>query len=267
MESKPVSIFVSKFRVASALSVLCITVLSACTPVTSDSVTRDGVFDPYEQGNRARHKFNKSLDKAILRPVGIGYTKVMPDDVEIMVGNFGSNLSEPSNLVNHALQGDLKGFGVNLYRFVVNSTLGFGGLFDVAGSVGVAEDDTNFGETLHTWGANEGAYIELPVLGPSTERDAVGKVVDLFTNPLSGVLEKPEKYAGPTAKAADAIGSRGRFTDTVDSVLYESADSYAQLRLLHLQNRRFELGASGEDDYLDPYSDPYSDPYEDPYEN
>lgn len=253
--------FATRFGILGLISVLGVVSVTACSPVDPSAVTRDGFYDPYEKANRSRHKFNKSLDKAILRPVGVGYTKIVPDDIETMVGNFGANLSEPSNLVNHVLQGDLKGFGTNFYRFLINSTLGFGGLFDVAADVGVGEDDTDFGETLHVWGAPEGAYLESPVFGPSTTRDSVGRVVDLITNPLSGVLPSPEKYAGPVARAADKLGSRGRFSDTVDSLLYESADSYAQLRLFYLQNRRFELGGNADDTYLDPYSDPYGDPY------
>ena len=225
------------------------------------------MFDPYEASNRETHEFNKSLDRALLRPVGTGYANTVPEDIQIMVGNFGDNLSEPSMAVNHLLQGDLKAVAVNLSRFLVNSTLGFGGLFDVAADFGVNEDETDFGETLHVWGAPEGAYIELPVLGPSNERDAIGEFVDLFTDPMSYVLPKPEKYYGTAARLVAKVGDRGRFAGTVDSILYESADSYAQGRLLYTQNRRYELGGSGSDTYVDPYEDPYSDPYFDPYED
>lgn len=230
-------------------------------------MTAGGVFDPYEAANRQTHEFNRTLDRTLLRPAGKGYAAVVPEDIQDRVGNFADNLSEPSHAVNHALQGDVEAAVVNLYRFVVNSTLGLGGLFDAAGEFDVNGEDTDFGETLHVWGAPEGAYVELPLLGPSNERDAVGEVVDLFTDPLSYVLPKPEKYYGTAAKLVDRVGDRGRYADTVDSLLYESADSYAQARLLYTQNRRFELGGGGSDAYVDPYSDPYSDPYYDPYED
>ena len=138
-------------------------------------------------------------------------------------------------------------------RFVINSTLGFGGLFDVASDFGIEDHETDFGETLHVWGAGEGAYVELPFLGPSTQRDAVGKVVDLFTNPLSYTLDDPESYYGPVASVASGLGNRGRFSDTIDSILYDSADSYAQARLIYLQNRRFELGQEDQGAEIDPF--------------
>jgi len=226
--------------------------VAACTPVDTAQIDERGVFDPYEQQNRKVHRFNVGLDRAILRPAGNGYVSVVPQPVQTGVGNLGSNLSEPSSFVNHVLQADMEGAGTNFFRFLLNSTLGIAGVFDVASAMGIPEDESDFGETLHVWGAPEGAYVELPALGPSNERDATGKVVDLFTDPLSYVLPKPEKYLGTAARAADAVGSRGRFADTVDSVLYDSADSYAQARLFYLQNRRFELGIETEDTYIDP---------------
>lgn len=226
--------------------------VAACTPVDTAQIDERGVFDPYEKQNRKVHRFNVGLDRTILRPAGNGYVSVVPQPVQTGVGNLGSNLSEPSSFVNHVLQADMEGAGTNFFRFLLNSTLGIAGLFDVASAMGIPEDESDFGETLHVWGAPEGAYVELPALGPSNERDATGKVVDLFTDPLSYVLPKPEKYLGTAARAADAVGSRGRFADTVDSVLYDSADSYAQARLFYLQNRRFELGIETEDTYIDP---------------
>jgi len=159
------------------------------------------------------------------------------------------------------MQGDLKGVGLATLRFVTNTILGFGGLVDAAAELEMPEHDTDFGETLYKWGVGEGPYIELPVVGPSTARNTAGKVVDLFTNPLSYTVDSPEKYYGTAAGVAARLGDRGRYSDTIDSILYESADSYAQARLIYLQNRRFELGDDAVDDGLDPYSDPYEDPY------
>jgi phospholipid-binding lipoprotein MlaA len=122
--------------------------------------------------------------------------------------------------------------------------------------MGVAGKKTDFGETLHVWGVGEGYYLELPLLGPSTARDALGEVVDSVINPIGVLLPKPERYVGTLAKVASKIGDRARYSETVDSVLYDSADGYAQARLLYLQNRRYELGqTAGEDDFEDPYAE------------
>ncbi|MEM8578611.1 MAG: VacJ family lipoprotein [Pseudomonadota bacterium] len=244
-------------------------VLGACSGGPG-GVQPGGINDPYEASNRKIHAFNRSLDRGLVRPAARGFTTVLPDDIEDSVGNFATNLAQPSVVVNSVLQGDFRGAGLSTVRFLTNSVLGFGGLFDAAAEFNLPEHDTDFGETLHVWGVGEGAYVELPVLGPSTTRDTVGRVVDLFTNPLTYNLPEPERYYSTGAAVASRLSDRGRFTDTVDSILYESADSYAQARLIYLQNRRFELGAQTDDSSLDPYSDdpfadPYADPYEDPY--
>ncbi len=122
--------------------------------------------------------------------------------------------------------------------------------------------EADFGQTLYTWGVSEGAYGEIPIVGPATNRRAAGMLVDLFTNPLSYVLPDPEKYYGTGASIASRLSDRGRYSDTVDSILYESADSYSQLQSLYYQNRRFRLGKGGSGSYVDPYSDPYEDPYD-----
>jgi phospholipid-binding lipoprotein MlaA len=234
------------------------------------AVTRDGISDPFEERNRNVHEFNKAVDRAVLRPLSRGYTRAVPEDLRLVADNFASNLSAPGLVVNNLLQGNFKGALTNTYRFAINSTIGFAGLVDVGDITGVPEVDTDFGETLHVWGAKEGHYVELPFRGPSTQRDAVGHVVDLFTNPLSTVLSGTQNEIRIGAQALDVVADRGRFGDTIDSVLYDSADSYAQSRLIYLQNRRFTLGRSGEATYDDPYAsgqaDAYDDPYEDPYE-
>ena len=229
-------------------------VLAACS-APDTAITRSGdVWDPYEQGNRKVHAFNRGLDRAIVRPASRGYSGLLPDEIEDSIGNVAENLSMPAVFVNAVLQGDMRTAGLATTRFLVNSVLGMGGMFDVASDFQVAEAEADFGETLHVWGVREGAYIELPVLGPSTERDAVGKVVDLFTNPLSYTLPSPENSYGTIASAASRLSDRGRYSDTIDSILYESADSYAQARLIYLQNRRFELGQSDQSAEIDPFA-------------
>jgi len=251
-------------------------VVSACAQTTREEQANGAVFDPYEDNNRAIHNFNRGVDQYLFRPASKGYVKVFPDPMVTSFNSFARNLSLPGQAVDYLLQGKPKESGIALFRFAVNSTVGFAGLADPATDFEIPQVDTDFGETLHVWGVGEGPYIELPFYGPSTARDTVGVVVNLFTNPVDFAPTRPVNNLGLYAEIVRRMGDRGRFSDTVDSILYDSADSYAQARLIYLQNRRFELAADDEDAYLGLYADPYSDsadpyavdaldPYEDPY--
>jgi phospholipid-binding lipoprotein MlaA len=231
--------------------------LSACSPAPIDG----SLNDPYESVNRQIHDFNKDLDTALLRPAGQAAAD-LPDFVRLPVANFADNVGLPGAVLNGVLQLDIEGVTKNTLRFLINSTVGVLGLFDPAGAIGIDEEETDFGETLAVWGVPEGAYVELPVLGPSTERDAVGQIVDFIIDPLDQVGRPPMLDYGTASRVADIVITRGTFGDTLDSILYESADSYAQSRLFYLQNRRFELGQSGGDTVVDPYADGFVDPYE-----
>lgn len=239
--------------------------ITACTNPTDEQRAAGGLFDPHETGNRKVHQLNLVIDKKLFRPASHGYISVIPEPFVESIGAFANNLSMPRVFVNGLLQGDLKTAGLALVRFGLNSTVGIGGLIDVATGVEIPEADADFGETLYVWGVKEGAYLELPLFGPSTERDAAGLLVDFFLNPLSYYVHNPVKNGGPIAEVLDKMGKRGRYSATVDSILYESADSYAQARLIYLQNRRFELAGSDPDAYFGADTDPYADPYEDPY--
>lgn len=238
--------------------------LTACATYQDPATRTDGFNDPYETQNRAIHEFNKGFDTNLVQPVSQAYA-VVPEEIRNTVNNFSENLSMPGVAINSLLQADFKGVGLATVRFVMNSTLGLAGFFDPASEFGIPEHTTDFGETLAVWGAGEGAYIELPILGPSTQRDAIGFFTDFFTNPLTfaTINSSPERFVPPTAYVGARLNDRDQFRGTIDSVLYDSADSYAQSRSIYLQNRRFELegGGSVEDDPLDPYTDPYVDPY------
>jgi phospholipid-binding lipoprotein MlaA len=213
--------------------------------------------DPIEPFNRKVHAFNKAIDQTVLRPVTAsqGGTR----EVGERLGDFADNLGKPADIVNNVLQLRLVKASENLLRFGMNTVFGLGGLFDVASAAGMPENDTDFGETLHIWGVGEGAYLEVPFIGPSTERDLAGAVVDILIDPLNQ-LPRKEQLAATGAKVAGKIADRGRYSGLTDSVLYESADSYTQARLLYLQNRRFELGqTSDEGSFVDPYEDPYAE--------
>lgn len=226
-------------------------VISACTAPQPGAEFND----PYEAQNRRVHDENVALDRAVFGGGKPRKKPLLPQPIARGLSNFASNLEAPGSVVNSVLQVRPKPALTNTLRFVINSTVGIAGIFDPATAMGVEDDSTDFGETLHVWGAPEGAFLMLPLAGPSTERDLVGKVVDVFIDPVGIVLGEPETYYAKAAKLGGKVADRQRFGDTVDSILYESADSYAQLRLLYLQNRRFELGI--EEEIFDPYEDPY----------
>jgi len=161
-------------------------------------------------------------------------------------------------VVNNILQGDIQGAGQNTMRFLFNTVFGIGGIFDPASEAGLFADQADFGQTLYVWGVPEGDYVVLPLIGPSTERHTVGRVVDLFTNPLRYAIDAPESRLIVMSNAASRLGDRYRFSETVDSILYESADSYTQARLLYLQNRRFSLGAEVDNGEFDELEDLYA---------
>lgn len=243
---------------------LCVAVaLSGCAG-SRDISSR--INDPYEQQNRAAHEANLALDRMILRPASTAYGTILPEPVQKGISNVAKNLNTPGDVLNNLLQVRLGQATHNTLRFAVNSTVGIGGLFDVATLMGLEERETDFGETLFYWGAPEGTYVEMPIAGPATSRQAVGRFVDFAINPTSLFIQAPESTISRSVSIADVFGSRYRNSDLIDGLLYESADSYAQARLLYLENRRHKLrsDSGAEADYLDPYADPYGDvPYAD----
>ena len=239
-------------RVSLALSagIVAIVGLTSCGPAP----TQGGISDPYEKRNRSIHAFNVTLDKAIVRPVATGVAKALPSKAEIGLANFSDNLELPGRVVNDLLQVKIGMAVQNTLRFAVNSTIGLAGVLDPASKMGVPGKATDFGETLHVWGMAEGNYVELPVLGPSNERDMLGKVVDVVLDPLKLIVPKPA-HLGFFAKVAAKISDRGRYSATIDSILYDSADGYAQARLLYLDHRRYNLGqVPSEATFEDPYA-------------
>ncbi|NEX45982.1 MlaA family lipoprotein [Pseudotabrizicola algicola] len=248
-----------------ARAALCLAAAAALLAACAQKPAPTGFSDPLEANNREIHEFNRSVDRAILRPVAntfrSGTPGARPGPVMQGVTNFAQNLDVPGAVVNTLLQGRPQFALENTLRFALNTTVGIGGLFDPASAIGLHGKTTDFGETLHVWGVGEGNYVELPLLGPSTERDMVGRIVDIGLNPMRYVLPKPESNIVPVAKVVSSVGERSRYSETVDSVLYESADSYAQARLLYLQNRRFQLGQTAGEAADAAFEDPYEDIY------
>ena len=226
--------------------------LAGCTAVPPGAE----FHDPLEDTNRKVHAFNRGVDKALLRPSSQAYGSAVPGVFKRTVDNVAGNLSQPGYMLNDVLQGRIDDAGHNGFRFLINSTIGLGGLFNPADSFGLPARESDFGETLHVWGAQEGAYLELPLLGPSTTRDAWGSAVDTAMNPIRHLLQGDARRGATAITVGSALGERDALASFIDPILYDSADSYAQTRLTYLQNRRFELGgSSAEDDFFDPFAD------------
>jgi phospholipid-binding lipoprotein MlaA len=254
--------FISGRALRISALVVAAALLSACAGNTGP----DGINDPFETTNRKVHAFNKGVDRALVGPASKGYG-IVPEPVKRAVGNVADTLDLPGDIANNILQLHLIDAGENTLRLGLNLTFGLAGLIDFSSAIGLEGKPTDFGETLHVWGAGEGPYLELPLAGPSTARDTVGMAVDLAMNPVRLALPRKEANAATLLQLLSRLGDRDRFSDTVDSLLYESADSYAQARLLYLQNRRFELGqaagtagtdGASDDGFIDPYEDPYA---------
>ncbi len=223
----------------------------------------DGINDPFEPTNRKIHAFNRGVDQMFLGPTSKGYGRVIPKPVSRAIGNLADTLDLPGDIANNLLQFRIGDAAQNTLRLGTNVFFGVGGIFDTSTMLGLPGKPTDFGETLHVWGFGEGAYLEVPFSGPSTVRDATGTVVDIVMNPVRLAVPKREAMAATAIKLFSRVGDRDRFSETIESILYDSADSYAQARLLYLQNRRFTLNrgaaATTEDEYIDPYEDPYAE--------
>lgn len=257
-----------------------IAALAACGPAPLPP--GDTVADSQEAQNRATHRFNLALDRTLVGPTADAYGDAIPRPVRRGVANFASNLSQPGYVLNNLLQVRIGNAAQNTLRFAINTTLGIGGLFDPATALGVPAEETDFGETMHVYGLGEGDYHVLPVFGPSTTRDSVGMVVDFALNPLRHMAEPPHSTFLSGTRVLSRFGDRHDYAGTIDDILYDSSDSYLQMRSLYLQNRRYELGGGSEVVYAAPgdatgdatgtseagadiRSAPYADPYLDPY--
>lgn len=241
---------ISRFA-AGCVGVACLALVAGCAK-SPEAITTN---DPNEAFNRKVFAFNVAVDKALLQPAS-GVAGSGRGPILTGVHNFAANLDTPGDIVNNVLQLRLMLAARNTLRFAVNTTAGVGGLFDPSTALGLAAQETDFGETLYVWGVGAGNYEMLPIVGPSTQRDTVGMVVDYAINPLRFVLKSPESDVATAVKLIDKVGSRARHSDTVDSILYDSADPYTQARLLYLQNRQYTLGqAPSDESFEDPYAE------------
>lgn len=204
--------------------------------------TTDDANDPLEPVNRAIFGFNEFLQAIILQPLAELYTLMLPDVARDVVRNVMNNLRTPVVLANDVLQGEAGNAWRTTQRFVINSTIGIGGVFDVAKEMGIERHDEDFGQTLAVWGVPEGFYLVLPILGPSSPRDAVGFLGDVFLDPAT-------YWADNTDNEGALFGRRGmRGVDTYSRVMDDlqklketSIDYYAVVRSVYRQQRKIDI--------------------------
>lgn len=213
---------------------------SACASAPSDPEARtefDKVNDPAEPTNRAVFGFNQTLDRNVIKPVAQAYEDNVPDGVRRGVHNFVTNLNEPLISFNDVLQGDAQRALASSTRFMINTTFGVAGVFDMADSWGLPHHDSDFGQTFGVWGIGEGPFLTLPIFGPSNVRDATGTVLTFAANPLTWISGGPALAAGMTRGATEGVDERGRNIDTLDDLQRNSLDFYATLRSVYRQHR------------------------------
>lgn len=196
--------------------------------------------DPYEPFNRQMFAFNEALDQAILRPVSVSYRAVVPKVGRTAVRNVFRNLGEPVNMVNALLQFDVPQALTSFWRFLLNSTLGLGGIIDFAGeSSPLKYRHETFGQTLAVWSDDpDGTYLVLPIFGPSTIRDAFGRVVDVAMDPFTYTIHENVLYG---LAVGEGVSDRESALDLTDEIYETSFDPYATIRSGYLQRNRAKI--------------------------
>lgn len=202
----------------------------------------EGDNDPLESVNRAIFEFNDAADRFVIRPLAVAYRDTVPDPAQRGIHNALDNLRDPIVFANDLLQGDLDGAGVTLTRFLVNSTIGIAGLFDVADDWGLHRHDQDFGLTFASWGIGDGPYLVLPLLGPSNPRDGTGLLVEFFTDPFSIIASNNDAdYLNYIRYGLTTLDQRSRVIDDLDTVRNTSLDYYAAIRSLYQQHRTQQI--------------------------
>lgn len=215
--------------------------LSGCS--TTKEPTANGSTDPYESLNRKIYNFNDKVDDYVAKPVSDAYKFITPDFMETGVSNFFNNLKTINVVLNDVLQGKLEQSGKDTGRFLMNTTLGLGGVFDVAKSVGLEQNDEDFEQTLAVWGVPQGSYIVLPLLGPITTRGIPGAVFDTAANPSS--------YVGMPIQVISLINSRANAEGALKFIDEAALDPYVFTRESFLQWRN-HLATDGKSDASSP---------------
>lgn len=231
------------FLVMALLSLL----LGACAtkPPESDPLARQAyqaANDPFEPLNRGIFTFNDTVDGVLFKPIAKGYRYIVPRPARMGLRNALNNLTMPWSFVNALLQGEFGRAGSALTRFVVNATVGIGGLFDPATDMGIDYIDEDLGQTFAVWGMGEGFYVVLPFLGPSSLRDTAGLIGEFFGDP-AGIAADQANVEGLQAiyLGLRLIDSREALLDPYDQLMAESDDPYIAFRSVNRQNRAFKI--------------------------
>jgi phospholipid-binding lipoprotein MlaA len=205
--------------------------------------------DPLESVNRPIFKFNDAFDAWILKPVAQGYDKITPGPVDQGIGNVFENAGTPAIALNQLLQGKPRAALSDFTRFLVNTTVGLGGIFDIATRNGLPRHEEDFGQTFALWTGGQGPFLMLPGRGPATTTHAVGMVFNAFTNPVMLVSPNRDQYL---ITALDIVDTRAELLDTERLI---SGDRYLFIRDAYLQRRQYLIndGRVEEDPFLDDF--------------
>jgi phospholipid-binding lipoprotein MlaA len=204
------------------------------------------IADPFEPFNRAMFQFNDKLYFWVLKPIALGYKKVLPESARMVVNNFFSNIAFPIRFVNCLLQANFKGAASELGRFTLNTLVGFGGFFDLASEkeINLAKCEEDFGQTLGAYGIGQGFYINWPIFGPSSPRDTIGMVADGFLNPFIYI---DPWYTSAGAKTVDTINGTSFRIGDYESLKEAAIDPYVAMRDGYVQYRFNKVKWRGED--------------------
>jgi phospholipid-binding lipoprotein MlaA len=223
--------------------ILCLT-LAGCATVSGRGDRE--VDDPLEKLNRAVFDTNTALDDRFIKPLAEAYRAIAPPFVRDRIRSVIDNLAEPRIFVNDLLQWRANAAGITSARFFINTIIGLGGMFDLATTQGFPKQMGDFGQTLYTWGVDDGPYVVLLFFGPSNIRDAFGLGVDLFTTPpalvISGHAATTTQFAVGTA---DGIDLRSRNIETLDEIKASAIDYYAHMKSIARQHRQAQLREAG----------------------
>jgi phospholipid-binding lipoprotein MlaA len=197
-------------------------------------------YDPWEPFNEKMFAFNYRVDRYVLKPVAFVYRKIIPEPLEILIANGFDNIRWVPRFVNNLLQGKWSGAGREMGRFLINSTLGIGGLWDPAKDYwGIPGSREDFGQTLGVWGSGPGPYLVLPFLPPTTVRDGIGLGVDIFLDPLSYVLPFIPDRLG--MRVGDTVNERALNYEVFQGVEETTLDLYSSVRHFYLQRRERQI--------------------------
>jgi len=232
-------------RIASSVALAAVLLgLGACATPRPGS-NAPALRDPYEKFNRGVYGLNRGLDRYAAKPATQAYRFAVPVVARRGITNIFNNLEEPLSFINAVLQGKPRRAWHTLKRFVINSTIGVGGLADHATGMGLPAESEDFGQTLAVWGVNSGPYLMLPFLGPSTFRDGTGFAVDSVADPVTyarNAAFHPSFAAKAAQFAVSTLDLRSKLIDAgADSVLESSLDEYATVRSAYLQRRQSQI--------------------------